>query len=308
MPIPLFPSTAYNHSSNNNSELLLTHNLFSQYFEVIEANSANLLKEVFALRYQVYCLENSFEEASCFFDKKEKDIFDDHSLHVLIRHRATGEAIATVRLVLPNSSNSGNQLPIEACCASLPTATQADKNSFPTHLPAEISRFAVSKNARQRIIDIPPIEAERLGKIKGGHSHWTRLLYSHLTLELVAAAIQLSHKHGITHWYSLATSALIRALKRFGLQITPFSSPVEHRGKRYPCLDSLKTLLTGVYHEHSDAWNILTSEGTFWPESGCKLPKNKNRYLTPRAAIAPWRMSPLELAADSYAGCSAVSC
>ncbi|ADJ28652.1 PEP-CTERM/exosortase system-associated acyltransferase [Nitrosococcus watsonii] len=300
MAIPFFSLATCNYSSNNNSELLLTHNLFSQYFEVIEANSASLLNEVFALRYQVYCLENSFEKASCFLNKKEKDIFDDHSLHVLIRHRATGEAVATVRLVLPNSSNPGNQLPIETCCTSLMTATQADVNSSSTHLPAEISRFAVSKNARQRIIDIPPIEAGRLGRIKGGHSHWTRLLYSHLTLELVAAAIQLSHKHGITHWYSLATSALIRALKRFGLQITPFSPPIEHRGKRYPCLDDLKTLLAGVYQEYPDAWNILTSEGIFWPESGCKPSENKNRYSVPHTAIAPWQMPPLELAADAY--------
>jgi N-acyl amino acid synthase of PEP-CTERM/exosortase system len=207
-------------------------------------------------------------------------------LHILIRHRGTGEAIATVRLVLPNPSNPHGQLPLETYCGPLLNATPKHLRNSAAHLPAEISRFAISKSAKQRIMDIPPIDLGRIGKSTGNYTYWSRLLHSHLTLELVAAALQLSHNHGITHWYSLATPVLMKSLKRFGLYITPTCHPIEHRGKRYPCLDKLETLLAGVYQEHPDAWTILTNNCTLWPESAHSTQK-KDRYKDKYIALQP---------------------
>jgi N-acyl amino acid synthase of PEP-CTERM/exosortase system len=285
---------------NNKSELFRTHSLFLQHFEVLEANnSPKLLNEIYTLRYQVYCLENPFEDASCFDDQKEKDIFDERSLHVLIRHRGTGEAIATVRLVLPDSSNPQGRLPLETYCGSLLNTTSKRSRGSASPSPAEISRFAISKSAKQRIMDIPPIDLGRIGKSTGNYTHWSRLLHSHLTLELVAAALQLSHDHGITHWYSLATPALMRVLKHFGLQITPICSALEHRGKRYPCLDDLKTLLAGVYQQYPDAWAILTNNCALWPDSGRSAQENKDRYIAPQSTIISRQMPQQRFAAES---------
>lgn len=296
---PIIPQTDDN---NNKSELLHTHNLFLQHFEILEANnSPKLLNEAYSLRYQVYCLENPFEDASYFYDQKEKDTFDEHSLHILIRHRGTGEAIATVRLVLPDPLNPQSQLPLEACCGPLlDNATAEHRRSSTAYSPAEISRFAISKNAKQRIMDIPPIDLGRVGKSTGNYTHWSRLLHSHLTLELVAAALQLSHNYGITHWYSLATSALIKSLKRFGLYITPACPAIEHRGKRYPCLDNLQTLLARVYQEHPDAWTILTNNCTLWPESARSAQKNKDRHIAPQPTLIPRRIPQWRFAAEFF--------
>ncbi|MGR6034120.1 MAG: PEP-CTERM/exosortase system-associated acyltransferase [Candidatus Nitrosoglobus sp.] len=280
MPISTYHQRGLQQAANNKSELSRTHSLFLQHFEVLEANnSPNLLNEIYALRYQVYCLENPFEDATYFNDQKEKDIFDEHSLHILIRHRGTGEAIATVRLVLPNPSNPRGQLPLEAYCGSLRNTTLKHLRNSAAYSPAEISRFAISKSAKQRIMNIPPIELGRIGKSTGNYTHWSRLLHSHLTLELLTAAMKLSYDYGLTHWYSLATPALIKILNRFAFQLTPIHPAIEHRGKRYPCLDNLEALLAYTYQECPDAWAILTNNGTLWSDSACSGQKNKNKYI-----------------------------
>ncbi|BAW80607.1 hypothetical conserved protein [Candidatus Nitrosoglobus terrae] len=268
MHISTYHPRSFQQTANSNLELSRIHRFFLQHFEVLEANSSpHLLNEVYTLRYQVYCLENPFEEANRVYRQKERDIFDEHALHILIRHRNTGESIATARLVLPNPSNSRYQLPLELHCTTLRKAALKHLRNSTVYSPAEISRLAISKNAKQQIIDTLPKLIGHIRKLTDNQTYWSRLLHSHLTLELLAAAMKLSYKHGITHWYSLATPALIRVLNRFAFQLTPIHPVIEHRGKRYPCLNNLKILLAHTYQECSEAWNILTSNGALWPDS-----------------------------------------
>ncbi|ADE16307.1 conserved hypothetical protein [Nitrosococcus halophilus Nc 4] len=250
------------------SESLRVHELFQKYFEVLEADTTKLIEQAFNLRYQVYCLENPFENASCFPNKMEMDHYDQYSIHALIRHRDTGEAVGTVRLVRPNSSGHRHGFPMEPCCSTLLTNIPREMQISSHHSPAEISRFAISKNIRQRVMKMASAtKAGHSEEEKSNNSRLDRLLYSHLTLELVAAAMHLSDKHGITHWYSLASPALFRILRRFAIRLTPIGSAIEHRGIRLPCIDNLETLLRRVYKNQPDAWNILTNHGTIWPES-----------------------------------------
>ena len=62
---------------------------FHEYFEIIDANSPELLREVFRLRYQVLCVEQRAPgfEPSNYPDGLESDQYDRHSSHILLRHR-----------------------------------------------------------------------------------------------------------------------------------------------------------------------------------------------------------------------------
>lgn len=55
----------------------------------------------FRLRFQVYCQECRYLDPVCYPDGLERDIFDDHAVHLLALDGA-GEAVGSVRLVLPS--------------------------------------------------------------------------------------------------------------------------------------------------------------------------------------------------------------
>jgi len=59
--------------------------------------------ESFRVRFQVYCIDNGFEDPANSPDGLERDSFDSHSIHSVLTHNATGKAIGTVRLVLPEA-------------------------------------------------------------------------------------------------------------------------------------------------------------------------------------------------------------
>lgn len=263
---------------SNAYDLLNTHRLFQQYFEILEANSPQLIDQALALRYQVYCTENSYEDATCFPEEREQDCYDKRSVHLLIRHRGSREPVATARLVLPDHSGIQALYPLEACCGPSFDSIAPKISFIPRHSLAEISRFAISKEARQRMTSLLTIMGtSHIHGFDHNHAYWSRLLYSHLTLVLLGAAMRLSWNRGITHWYALMTPVFLRALRRFGFQITSIGPWIEHRGKRQPCMDELKTLLTRIYEERPEVWKVLTDNGAIWPESAGSIQEKQEK-------------------------------
>ena len=63
---------------------------FSQHFRLLPANTPELLREVYRMRYEVYCLEMGFERPEQFPDGLERDDYDRRARHCLLQHRATG--------------------------------------------------------------------------------------------------------------------------------------------------------------------------------------------------------------------------
>jgi len=109
---------------------------FNQYFIMQPANTSCLLEDVFRLRYRVYCLELKWEAPND--TGLEIDQYDEYSSHYLIRHRASGEPAATVRLILQNP-------------LGFPIQKSADIRLDAISNPAEASRFCVSENSSTTI-------------------------------------------------------------------------------------------------------------------------------------------------------------
>ncbi|MFZ2168884.1 MAG: PEP-CTERM/exosortase system-associated acyltransferase, partial [Methylococcaceae bacterium] len=89
---------------------------FHQFFEMVPVISDELKKEVYKLRYQVYCIETGFESSEQHPDNLEFDEYDQQSVHYLIRHRKSGDYAATTRLILPDTNNPGRLFPLELHC------------------------------------------------------------------------------------------------------------------------------------------------------------------------------------------------
>ena len=113
-PVEPYAGTPHGTQLSAGSGRLL--DLYGQYFDIILAESPEQIRECLRLRYQVYCIENPFEDPLQNPGSIESDEFDSASMHALLRHRESGEMVGTVRLVLPRDGKEGMGLPIRQIC------------------------------------------------------------------------------------------------------------------------------------------------------------------------------------------------
>ena len=210
--------------------------------------------DCFRIRYQVYCIDNAFEDPEDNPNGLETDTYDSHSVHSLLTHRSTGNAIGTVRLVLPSHGGEKRVLPMRQLAGDIASDAQAP---FPIDRTAEISRFSIAKSFRQHTPD-QGVEATLTPE------EWRRMLF-HLPLGLIRSCVEMSAREGITHWAAVMEPALLRLLTRLGIHFNPLGPLVDHHGRRQPCWADLDALLRRVYAERPDVWDVITDGGRLWP-------------------------------------------
>jgi N-acyl-L-homoserine lactone synthetase len=185
------------------------------------------------LRHQVYCVERGFQEIAD--GGVEADAFDVHSVHALVIHRASGNAIGAVRLVLPDGGNRDFSFPLQKVC-SIPLG-----NHTTLERTAEVSRLAISK---QRLMGIkaPP---------------------ALLRLALLRAVVMLSAQRSLTHWCAVMEPTLLRLLAGSGIHFVQLGGLVEYHGLRQPCCAKIAQMLARVRREQPDVWTFVTADGKF---------------------------------------------
>jgi N-acyl amino acid synthase of PEP-CTERM/exosortase system len=240
--------------------------LYRQYFDVVPADSPKLRDEAYRLRYQVYCVENPFENPAEHLDGRERDQYDEHSVHSLLIHRPTGALAGTVRLVLPKL---GRHLPIRHVCDHPLLSIQ---QKMPLNATAEISRFAVSKQFRRRATDKLGVDYA-LVEHSPSSSGLDRRLIPHITLGLMKAIVQMSWEHGITHWTAVMEPALLRLIRRLGLEFNPLGTAVQYHGLRQPCYGDANVVLSGMRLQNRDAWALITEAGEHFPCVSVEVPR-----------------------------------
>lgn len=252
---------------------------FETYFDLLRAETPETLREVFRLRYRIYCLERRFENPADHPNGQETDRFDRRSLHSLLVYQRTGAMTGTVRLVLPEPGGAADHiprspgtvrlimpidgadpaLPIQEVCSDLAAWPQ---DLLPAATTGEISRFAVSKDFRKRIGESQLAIAdahvsERRAEMAGGASQ----VMAHITLGLMRGILKMSIDRGITHWVAVMEPSLLRLLGRLGIHFTAIGSEVDHHGRRQPCYAAAVDLLTRIRVECPDVWNVITEHG-----------------------------------------------
>ena len=192
---------------------------YDRHFAVVQATNPELLRKAYRLRYQVYCVENPFENPDEQIDRCETDRYDDRSAHTLLVHRPTGEVVGTSRVILPHK---GDPLPIATLLHGADLRGFAE---FPIARTAEISRFAISKQFRRRCGE---------GRMP------------FITLGLMKGVFDICRDHEISHLAVVMEPPLIRILRRLSLEFMPIGGLVEHHGLRQPCIARMADLI-----EHS---------------------------------------------------------
>lgn len=232
--------------------------LYRKWFDIVPARSAAQVEESQRLRYQVYCIETGFEDASAFPDGRERDNFDDgRTVCSLLVHRPTQSVAGTVRLILPDLSPGA--LPLPAFSVSSDLAALSESQA-PRAKTGEISRFAISKQFRKRAEDtLIPALYEPSGKPDD-----VRVI-PHITLGLMQAILRMSLENGITHLVIAVEPALDRLVRKLGIVFTPIGPLFEYHGKRRGHYRSIAELLDQVYEQRPEIWEVLTDAGTLWP-------------------------------------------
>jgi N-acyl amino acid synthase of PEP-CTERM/exosortase system len=243
--------------------------MYARWFDVVPADTPERLEEAYRLRYQVYCVENSFENAAIQADGKEIDEFDRHSVHSLLIHRPTGMVAGTVRLILPNGSGEISALPISQVCTD---PALRDPARFPPPRTAEISRFAVSKAFRRRITDATHPDMHFVDGASTDRAQERRVLTPNITLGLMKAIAEMSIRNGVSHLCAMMEPALLRLTSRLGIKFTPLGKTVEYHGVRQPCYAALTDLGFALMKCSPEAHELVSDQGRYWHQLRKSLP------------------------------------
>ena len=248
----------YDTPSDRDVKLVTVYNML---FDVISADTPELLEECFKLRYQVYCLETGFEDKKQFSDQLESDIYDDRSVSSLLIHKKTGIIAGTVRLILPSEELSSDPLPAFNIS---PELSALSEQHLPRKRTAEISRFSISKKFRQRHYDthIPGIE-ENLDNADNVHR-----VIPHITLGLMKAILKMSIDNDISHWSVVIEPTLERLLRKLGIYFVSVGGIVEYHGRRKTLYNEIGTVLDKIHDTHREIWSVITDYGQIRPYGG----------------------------------------
>ena len=231
--------------------------VYNSYFEAVFAETNAQRESAFRLRYEVYCVENPFEDPSQNPNGMETDSYDQGSLHSVLIHRATRDVVGTVRLILPRQGPN-DPLPIRRVCQH--DLILRDSPDLPQANTAEISRFAISKKLRRRASD----DQTLVGGFSTGGEDLRRQI-PNTSLGLMQAIVAMARRGGITHLCAVMEPTLLRMLNKLGIHFKPLGPKVEYHGLRQPCYSDLDELLTRIWVERPDVWEVITREGRLWP-------------------------------------------
>lgn len=197
--------------------------MFESHFEVFLADTDLARKIHYQLRYDIYCEERGFEDATAFSEREELDFFDDRAVHFIVRDIHTQHWVAAMRLVLP-----GGNFPIASLC-------KLDKEFLPDHVDgdlAEISRLCIKREA----FCFDGLRASA-GENREGileRSLRKRQVATEIIFRFIYAAYEYSNQNGIGYWYFLATPALARMVSMAKIPFTPAGAACNHNGIRFP--------------------------------------------------------------------------
>ena len=204
---------------------------FNSYFRIVFADTSVLRKEVYRIRYEVYCRELGYEDANAYQDGLEKDKYDVRSRHCLLQHRRSGRYAGCIRLVLPDTNEREAALPFEHACRDKLYPDIAGPVLEHRHLLGEYSRLAVPENFRRRkgergvqmvTEDIPVCSSEESRQ------------FMHIPLGLYLAGAAIAVSSGLEGAIAMMEPRLARHLKRFGMIYQQIGDVVDHRGPRAP--------------------------------------------------------------------------
>ena len=218
-------------------DILIPYFYFSK---VLRGNMESfLLKEIYRLRYEVYCLECEYLQAKDFNEGLESDDYDDCAIH-FAAYTMDDNIVGTVRLVQPGEHQP---YPFEGHCKVFDNF-----NLPPRANAAEISRLVVRKTFRRRRGDSMEgiskdfVEKGTTASIQPPTANETRGNSPLLLLGMYREMYRHSRANGIRFWYAAMERSLARSLEKMGFKFVPIGPKVDYYGPVTPHMVDLNDL------------------------------------------------------------------
>jgi len=242
---------------------------FNEYFQVILADTAELRKEVYRLRYEVYCREFKFEREEDFPNGLEKDRFDDdRSHHCLLLHRQSGLFAGCVRLVFNDQTNIESTLPFESGLGDSLKTTRVISLLQHHKEIGEISRLAVPAEFRRRKADI----GSPIGDISGrSFSSDERRSFPYIPLGLYLTAAAVGLEMNMRGVFAIMEPRLARHLQRFGIVFEQVGDITYYHGERAPFYISKQGLFDQLQSPVRDLLDLILNEISEQMKTGKQL-------------------------------------
>jgi N-acyl amino acid synthase of PEP-CTERM/exosortase system len=198
---------------------------FFQHFRLVPADNPELLREVYRMRYEVYCEEMGFEEPEQFPEGLEYDAYDRRSRHCLLQHKDSSVYAGCVRLILHDPDSPQQLFPFERYCGFSLRRDVLDPASLPPGSFGEISRLTVRAAFRRRKSDnatTPEAPQELLNDRRGSMP---------IAVGLYVAGAALGLLEGLSGVFVMMEPRLARHLSLCDIRFKPVGNVVEYHGR-----------------------------------------------------------------------------
>ena len=225
-------------------------------------------KQLYNLRYQVYCREKGFLNASDYPDRLETDDYDPCSKYVAAFSK-TGIMVGCIRMIrLP----AGGAFPFQKHCTALfPDFTMPDKA-----LCVEISRAMVSKEYLRRKDDnlwrfVTSLSAETAapdaGRIEDKTVNSGMMIprdqrqFRNIFAGIIREVYRQSRKDKIEYWVGAMEASLGRLLKGLCFCFEPIGNGVDYYGAVTPYITDLRKLDESLKNGNPALYDWFQQEG-----------------------------------------------
>lgn len=235
---------------------------YQRSFRVVPADTAALKEIVFRLRYDIYCNENDMSsDDGKLTSTIEKDAFDDNSLHYLLYHKATDEAIGTVRVVMPRPERLLSSFPLQSVCDHPLLHIPERAERF-----CELSRFCMVPQFRQRVGDgrLLPSYSDQDQTIQftsEGTTVMFRRAIPFAPLGLLRAAFEGAMDNGLTDCICIMDPGQLHSLQRIGLSYRILGPELDMGGAQQPIIFNIKHALDNMILQNPPCWEIVSDRG-----------------------------------------------
>lgn len=230
---------------------------FQHFFSVRPAVAHPDRHETARIRYRVYCEEFGYENPNRFPNQAETDAFDDHSVHCLITHVASGMPAGCVRICPATVDGEHRPLPYDLCCvASLDPEALASIDA-PRDRLCEASRFAVDGAFRRRSGET----FSRFGEIASlDLSDRERRTFPLISVALMLAGTAMAELLERPYMFAVMEPFLPRLLKRSGMLFQRMGRDVDHHGVRAVYVTDTREFVRNMDGEYRQLYTWIHGE------------------------------------------------
>jgi len=229
-------------------------------FTLVEADTQELREQCFKLRYEVFCLENGYEDPARNTDQMECDTYDLDAVHFLLMHNDSGRAAGTVRVILPQADRQFDSFPVQNLCDH-PILHTAGR---PMQI-CQISRLCMSDFFRRRDRDgrvLPAYyEQENLKGKKEGNMIYVRRRIPYAPLGLFQMAFEAALSRGIMDCVMFIEPDQLAGFKRMGIAYSVLGPRLDHHGGQQPVIFNIKHVLDTMLIDNPQCWDVVSDMG-----------------------------------------------